>query len=328
LRKENDNLKKQVADMKPLLEMPVGEKNELAAQLQIARATITSLQSSNLALRNQQLTLEKQLAEASKPATNGMPQEAQRQLQLAQARLEIYESRQIPYSAEELALLKQPDTKVSITPTNSASLEGAAKRRPRDLPAGAAPLMAEAQRAMDAGRFDEAEAKLRDILRQDETNVWVLGTMAAVQMELNRLQEAEVTLKRALAVDSTDPASLYLMGALKFQQGQYDAALDALSLSAKAAPDDHRTQYFLGKTLLQKGMRAQGETALRRAVNLKPNWGEAHFSLAMVYATQQPPFKELAQWHYNKALAAGYPRSQEFERLVAEKKTTASIREP
>jgi Tfp pilus assembly protein PilF len=329
LRKENDDLKKQLTDMKPLLEMPVGEKNELAAQLQIARATITSLQSSNLALRNQQLALEKQVAEASKPGTNAnMPQEVQRQLQLAQARLEIYESRQIPYSAEELALLKQPDTKVSITPTNTASLEGTAKRRPRDLPPGAAPLMAEAQRAMDAGRFDEAEAKLRDILRQDETNVWVLGTLAGVQMELNRYQEAEVTLKRALAADSADPASLYLMGALKFQQGQYDAALDALSLSAKAAPDDHRTQYFLGKTLLQKGMRAQGETALRRAVNLKPNWGEAHFSLAMVYATQQPPFKELAQWHYNKALAAGYPRSQEFERLMTEKKTTASIREP
>jgi len=329
LRKENDDLKKQLADIKPLLEMPVGEKNELAAQLQIARATITSLQSSNLALRNQQLALEKQAADASKPATNAtMPQEVQRQLQLAQARLEIYESRQIPYSAEELALLKQPDAKVSVTPTNTTSIEGAAKRRPRDLPAGAAPLMAEAQRAMDAGRFDEAEAKLRDILRQDETNVWVLGTLAGVQMEMNRPPEAEVTLKRALAVDSADPASLYLMGALKFQQGQYDAALDALSLSAKAAPDDHRTQYFLGKTLLQKGMRAQGETALRRAVNLKPNWGEAHFSLAMVYATQQPPFKELAQWHYNKAIAGGYPRSQEFERLMAEKKTTASIREP
>jgi len=94
LRKENDDLKKQVADMKPLLEMPVGEKNELAAQLQIAKATITSLQSSNLALRNQQLALEKQVAEASKAATNitaGMSPEAQRQLQLAQARLEIYE---------------------------------------------------------------------------------------------------------------------------------------------------------------------------------------------------------------------------------------------
>jgi Flp pilus assembly protein TadD len=328
LRKENEGLKKQVADMKPLLEMPVGEKNELAAQLQIARATITSLQSSNLALRNQQLALEKQLAESSKAPTNqtaSMPQELQRQLQVAQARLEIYEARQIPYTAEELAMMKQPQ--VSVTQTNSTASERAAKRA-RELPPGAGPLMAEAQRAMDAGRLDEAETKLRDILRQDETNVWVIGTLAGIQMDLNRPQEADLLLKKALAVDANDPAILFLLGALRFQQGQYDGALDALSLSAKGAPDDHRTQYFLGKTLLQKGMRAQAEAALRKAINLKPNWGEAHFSLAMVYATQQPPFKELAQWHYNKALAAGYPRSQEFERLMAEKKTTASVREP
>src|SRR5438093_72761 len=87
LRKENEDLKRQLADIKPLLEMPVGEKNELAAQLQIAKASITSLQASNLALRNQQLALEKQVAEMSKPATNdtaGMPHELQRQLQLAQ----------------------------------------------------------------------------------------------------------------------------------------------------------------------------------------------------------------------------------------------------
>jgi Tfp pilus assembly protein PilF len=72
----------------------------------------------------------------------------------------------------------------------------------------------------------------------------------------------------------------------------------------------------LGKTLLQKGMRAQAESALRKAVSLRPGWGEAHFSLAMVYATQRPPFKELAQWHYQKALVGGYPRNQDFERIV------------
>jgi Flp pilus assembly protein TadD len=319
LRKENDDLKRQVAEMKPLLEMPVGEKNELGAQLQIAKATILALQSSNVALRTHQIELEKQMAELSKQGGGAMPQELQRQLQLAQARLEVYEARRLPYTAEELGLMKQPDTRVSATPTNAPA------RKTRELPPGAAPLMAEAQRAIDSGRFEEAETKLRDILRQDEKNGYVLSTLAAVQMELHRAPEAEATLKQALAADANDPASLFLMGYLKFQQGQQDAALEALSLAAKILPDDARTQYFLGKTLLQKGMRAQGETALRRAVNLKPGWAEAHFSLAMVYATQQPPFKELAQWHYQKALASGYPRNQEFERLMEEKRTTARV---
>lgn len=317
LRKEAEDLRKQLAAMKPQLEMPVGETTELAGQLQIARATITALQSSNLALLNHQITLQQQIADARKTPTNeaGVPAEIQKQLQLAQARLEVYEGRQIPYSTQELALMKQPDAKPSLALTNVPA------RRTRELPAGAGPLMAEAQRAMEAGRFEEAERKLRDILRQDEKNPYVLGTLAAAQMELNRHGEAEATLKQALASDPNDPASLLMMGLLKYQQGQYDAALDSLSLSAKSAPDDPRAQYFLGKTLLQKGMRAQAESALRKAIGLRPGWGEAHFSLAMVYATQQPPFKELAQWHYQKALAGGYPRNQEFERMVAEKKS-------
>ena len=319
LRKEAENLRKQLAETKPQLEMPVGERNELAGQLQIARATITALQSSNLALLNQQITLQQQLAETRKAPASGAaaPADLQKELQLAQARLAVYEARQAPYSTQELALLKQPDAKTSLASTNAPA------KRTRELPAGAGPLMAEAQRAMDAGRFEEAERKLRDILRQDEKNPYVLGTLAAAQMEQNRNNEAEATIKQALASDPTDPASLLMMGLLKYQQGQYDAALDSLSLSAKGAPEDPRAQYFLGKTLLQKGMRAQAETALRKAVNLRPGWGEAHFSLAMAYATQQPPFKELAQWHYQKALAGGYPRNQEFERMVNEKKSPA-----
>jgi Tfp pilus assembly protein PilF len=319
LRKEAADLRKQLGETKPQLEMPVGERNELAGQLQIARATITTLQSSNLALLNQQITLQQQLAEARKaPANTGAaPADVQKQLELAQARLQIYEARQTPYTTQELALLKQPDAKVSLALTN------APVKRSRELPAGAAPLMAEAQRAMDANRFEEAEKKLRDILRQDEKNTYVLSTLAAAQMEQNRHNEAEATIKQALASDASDPASLFLMGVIKYQQGQFDAALDALSLSTKGTPDDYRAQYYLGKTLQAKGMRTQAETALRKAVSLRPGWGEAHFSLAQVYVTQQPPFKELAQWHYQKAIAGGYARNQEFERMLNEKKSPA-----
>lgn len=316
LRKENDDLKKQVAEMKPLLEMPAAEKNELGSQLQIAKSTILTLQSSNVTLRTHQIELERQIMELRKGA---MPPQDSRQLQLARALLEVYEARQVPYTAEELALMKPADTRVSASHTNAPA------RKMRELPPGAAPLMDEAQRAIEGGRFEEAETKLRDILRQDEKNGYVLSTLAAVQMELHRAAEAEATLQQALAVDANDPASLFLMGYLKFQQAQHNAALESLSLAAKLLPEDARTQYFLGKTLLQKGMRAQGEIALRRAVNLKPGWAEAHFSLAMVYASQQPPFKELAQWHYQKALAGGYPRNQEFERLMEEKRTTALV---
>jgi Tfp pilus assembly protein PilF len=144
-----------------------------------------------------------------------------------------------------------------------------------------------------------------------------------VQLQKNRFADAEKTLKQAVSADPSDPAAHYSMGLLKYRQEKYDEALDSLSLAAKLYPDQANTQYFLGKTFLQKGNRAQAEKALRKAVQLRPGWGEAHFSLAVVYATQQPPFKELAQWHYQKALTGGYPRDPDFEKLVEDKKTAA-----
>ena len=111
--------------------MPVGERNELAGQLQIARATITSLQSSNLALLNQQIALQQQLAEARKAPANG----AQRRRSRSRHAGAVADLRgeASPYSTQELALLKQPDAKASLASTN------APVKRTRELPAGAGP---------------------------------------------------------------------------------------------------------------------------------------------------------------------------------------------
>jgi len=323
LQRENESLKQQLA-MARQTPATLKGSGDLAQELQLARMTIAALQATNIALRTDQILLETRVAELAKevkrsnrssPSRND---ERDQQLEAAHARLAVYEAKPVPYSPEELALFKQPDARMSVAESPPP------KKKTRELPPGTRPLVDEAQRALEAGRFEEAEKKYREVLRQDENNVFALGNLAAIQMEQNRLADAEGTLKKALAADSQDAASLYLLGRLKLMQEKYDEALDSLSRSAKIIPDEARTQYFLGKTLIQKGNRVAAETALRKAVQLKPGWSEAHYSLAMVYATQQPPFKELAQWHYQKAIAAGYPRNIEFEKLIEGRKTASS----
>ena len=224
-------------------------------------------------------------------------------------------------SAEELTFFKQPALKaeVSAVPNNSAADNSQPRRKGRDIPPGAGALLAEAQRAAESGRYEEAEQKYLQVLRQDENNVYTLANLAAVQIDLNRADEADKNLKRAMAVDPDDSATLFLYGRLKFTQEKWDEALDALSRAAVAMPDEPRTQFYLGKALIQKGNRDQAEKVLRKAVQLKPGFGEAHYLLAVLYGTQQPPFRELAEWHYKKAIAAGYPRNPEFEKTIEEK---------
>jgi Tfp pilus assembly protein PilF len=239
-------------------------------------------------------------------------QELEKQLEAIRAKLQIFEAKQVPFSAEELALFKRPPIKVASAQTNAPTV----KKKSNELPPGAGPLVAEALRAIDAGRLAEAEKKYKEVLKQDENNTYVLANLAAVQMDQDKVAEAESTLKKALEADAQDPISLYLMGGLKLRQEKYDEALDALSLSAKLDPEKANTQYYLGKALIQKGSRGPAETALRKAVQLKPGWGDAHYQLAVLYATQEPNFKELALYHYKQAIAGGAARNVELEQWM------------
>jgi Tfp pilus assembly protein PilF len=64
-------------------------------------------------------------------------------------------------------------------------------------------------------------------------------------------------------------------------------------------------------------MRIAAEAAFRKAVKLAPGYSVAHYNLAVFYATANTPSPELAKWHYQKARAAGHPKSDELENMLA-----------
>ena len=82
-----------------------------------------------------------------------------------------------------------------------------------------------------------------------------------------------------------------------------DGKTDTVTLSpdwmisgvAKASATDIKQGDFLGITLSQKGLRGPAETALRKAIQIDPNYGNAHNNLAIVYISEQPPLVELAR---------------------------------
>jgi tetratricopeptide (TPR) repeat protein len=245
---------------------------------------------------------------SSRPA--GDPNDSAAELARLQARLEVLEARPAPFTPEELARFKKPDAQIVMSEIKPA-------KSSRELPPGASPLMAQAERAFAARQFEEAEAKFLDVLRQDPNNVTVLANLASVQVAMNRLDEAEKYLKRALALDSQDAQSLTTLGLIKISQDDYDAALDALSLAARLDPENPETQNFLGVVLIDKGQRGPAEAAFRKAIQLYPDFTDAHYNLAVVYANQKPPFLELARWHYEKAVALGHPKNPEMEKVLA-----------
>ena len=103
---------------------------------------------------------------------------------------------------------------------------------------------------------------------------------------------------------------------MKLRQGKLDDALDVLAQAAKLDPKNAEIQNHLGLVLSQKGLRREAETALRKSVELDPNYAGAHNNLAVIYITQKPPSPALAKWHYQKARELGMPANPQLEKML------------
>ncbi len=322
LKTENEVLKKQLTDLRsrpnPVAPAPapvVATRAERAdakkiKQLEQERADLLKkLDAANLAL-----------AANKNKKTLADWQQLTNQLNGLQAKLAVYEAAKVPLTDAEAALLKTlPSTNAPIRAAQNET-PGAPKKPVNDLPAGASLLVAQAQKAFASGQFDEAEKTYRQVLTMDEKNIFVLGDLATVQLNRTNLDAAEKTLKQAISLDPSDANNLSLWGILKFRQRKLDEALDALSRSAKLDPNNPQTQNFLGMTLNESGHRETAETALRKAIRINPDYTDAHFNLAIVYAFQTPPSLELARYHYQKALARGHEKHPGLEKLLEGKR--------
>ena len=195
LRSENELLKKQIAESKNAT--PPSDTSDLKRQLAEAQAQLTSLRSQQEASALEKRVLQDKVKQlSSSPAattivsTNVQNEDAsrvkrleherddlQKRLDAAQrelakkgksanhgseiiagdsevlrTRLAVLEAQAVPYTPEELAQLKSPQQTIQ---TNA----NAGKKSAKELPAGAAKLLAEAQRDFAAKNYTQAEAK-------------------------------------------------------------------------------------------------------------------------------------------------------------------------
>ena len=284
--------------------------------------------------RNYISSLEKRLAKAERKNTNpaskrkglsgifswrksGRAEEAQvaelqNRIDTLRSRLEILEAEKIPYTDEEKKLFAEPGT--GDQPANTLQAKVAT------LPEGGTDDFKAGQAALVEAKYGEAEQKFLHVLKLDEENPLTLGNLALAQMEQGNYEGAEASLTRALKNDDEDAFSLSLIGTLRYRQKKYDEARDYLAKAVKLNPEDANAQHFLGSALNNLGQRKAAETALRKALQIKPGHAEAHHNLAVVYATQKPPFIALAKFHYDKAVAGGHEKNADLEKILSAEK--------
>ncbi len=183
-----------------------------------------------------------------------------------------------------------------------------------DQPPEVASLVDEAREQFVQGNFSAAEDLYQKLVDLQPDNVVALANLGVAQFRQGKLTAAQLALEKAIAVAPDDAFSLTTLGAVMIEQNRVEDAINYLERANGAQADDPITLNYLGVASSQLGQFGKAEQSLRRAITVNPQYAEAHFNLAVIYATAKPPSIALAKRHYEKALELG---SSPDQRLAA-----------
>src|SRR5207245_4264216 len=105
-------------------------------------------------------------------------------------------------------------------------------------------------------------------------------------------------------------------GIVVYLQYKYEYARYELTKSLSINPKSSTAHNYLGITASQKGWQQAAEQEILESIADNPDYADAHFNLAVIYATAQPPAKDLAKQHYAKATLLGTAPDPSLEKLL------------
>jgi tetratricopeptide (TPR) repeat protein len=185
-----------------------------------------------------------------------------------------------------------------------------------DVPENLRSLAQSAKDNFEHRKYRTAEKQYQEILTKSPNNLYSLSNLGVVYFRTARFKAAELTLKKAIAVAPRDEFAHTTLGIVYYRQSKFDDALAELTKALAINPKSATAHNYLGITASQKGWQQAAEREILEAIADNPNYADAHFNLAVIYATAQPPAKELAKQHYTKATSLGTQPDPSLEKLL------------
>ncbi|MGA2441309.1 MAG: tetratricopeptide repeat protein [Tepidisphaeraceae bacterium] len=136
-----------------------------------------------------------------------------------------------------------------------------------------------AVRHLQAGRLDEAERVLRQLLAAAPNSPDGLHLLAIVALQKGALDAGIDLIRRAIAINPAVAEYHSNLGDALRRTGKFDEAIAACRAALAFRPDFAEAYNNLGNALRQKGQLADAVSAYRHAVRLKPDYAEAYRNL-------------------------------------------------
>ena len=148
--------------------------------------------------------------------------------------------------------------------------------------------------AAKAGRFDEAEAKLKEVLAQFPDLATAHYNLGYVYQQKKDWKAAEAAFQRATELEPSRSDSFIALANARASDGRVAEAAEGLLAAAPGFEQDGRFQYALGITSADAGRTAEAEAAFKKAMALDPANPEPLYHLATIAVGANRPAEAVA----------------------------------
>ncbi|WP_176473828.1 tetratricopeptide repeat-containing sulfotransferase family protein [Actibacterium ureilyticum] len=142
-------------------------------------------------------------------------------------------------------------------------------------------------KSLQAGKPDEAEARVRKLLEQHADLPVLHNILGSALGAQGRLPEARPAFEKALKLQPDYTEARFLYGRLLLQLGEHDAAEQHLRRVLKEMPNHVHALGNLGLALCRKGEAEAGIVALRRSLEKDPKQPEVRLVLGTTLTNSQ-----------------------------------------
>lgn len=186
------------------------------------------------------------------------------------------------------------------------------------LPPDTAALAKKAASAFAKRDWKTAREAYEEMLRVEPVNALAWANLGAVEQQAGRLTEAVEAFEQSVRFNPALVQSWIALGLAYSERGDMYKALSALSRAVHEDPADPRAHNYLAIVANRFGWVTAAQAEFEKAIALKPDYGIAHFNLALTYLEQKPPALELARRHYETALRYGVEKDEIVEAKLKE----------
>lgn len=178
----------------------------------------------------------------------------------------------------------------------------------------AVPLIDEAIRLGEAGKYEESIAKFKEVLAIDPKDFAAMNSIAGLYGVMRQPEKQVEWAQKSFAANDKFWRALINLGNGYAGQGKFDQATDAFTRAVALAPQDPLPVYSLGVVAENRDQTSEALKRYLKSIELDPSFQNGIFSAAAMHAN-------LRQYAEAKKLLTRLleiePRDEEARRMLA-----------